>query len=347
MAIQGDGKILIGGGLTGGPSDASDLAVARLHADGSLDTSFGSGGKVTLSYLSVSGSFEWVQAILPQSDGKILVAGTIQWPNGSDHDFLALRLLADGSLDTSYGFAGYTAIAFDLSVLKDDRVHAAALQDDGKLVLAGSAHTHDSRDFAVVRLTAVGTLDPSFGVGGKQVIDINPGQSVISWAHDVLIDSSQRIVLAGETTAPGGQDPRFALARLTHSGSLDTGFSTDGLQTVILPYPEGSRAHAVAEVANNKLVAVGEAGYVQADHDFAAVRLLDDGNLDTSFGAQGAAFVAFDLGWNNADVGSDLAVQVDGGIVIVGSVVTAGTSGQLDWDWAMAKLTGEPFFAFP
>ena len=346
VAIQSDGKILLAGAVQDGPANASDLMVARLQADGSLDTSFGSGGKVTLSYLSSAGSMEWVEDVLVQSGGKILLAGTIWWPGGSDHDFLTLRLLSNGSLDTSYGFSGYVTVAFDLATSKQDKLHAAALQGDGKLVLAGFAETGSGRDFAVVRLTAAGTLDPSFGVGGKDVIDFSSGQQASDMAHDVLIDASQRIVLAGETVTTGAPDRKFALARLTSSGSLDSGFSTDGRQTVTLPYPQGSRAYAVAEVANNKLVAVGEASYTTSDQDFAAVRLHDNGSLDTSFGSQGVALVPFDVGGNNADLASDVTVQVDGGIVMVGLVETTETA-PLELDWGLAKLTGEPFFSFP
>ncbi len=260
--------------------------------------------------------------------------------------FLALRLLTNGSLDSTYGAFGYSLVAFDLASSKDDQLHAAAIQADGKVVLAGFAETTNVRDFAISRLNVDGSLDSTFGAGGKQVIDFYPAQQTAELAYDVTIDTSQRILLVGETTAPGASDPMFALTRLTSSGSLDASFSTDGRQMISFPYPHGSRAWAVAQVANNKLVAVGEASYTTTDRDFAAVRLLDDGTLDPGFGSQGFALVPFDIGAHKTDLATDLTIQLDGGIVMVG-IVDTGTAGKLDLDWGVAKLTGEPFFSFP
>ncbi len=86
VTIQSDAKILVTGGTQAGPNNESDFMVARLNLDGSLDASFGSGGKATLSYLSGSGTIEYAEEVLQQSDGKIILAGSIWWPGGTDRD---------------------------------------------------------------------------------------------------------------------------------------------------------------------------------------------------------------------------------------------------------------------
>jgi uncharacterized delta-60 repeat protein/uncharacterized repeat protein (TIGR02543 family) len=107
----------------------NDLALARLNPDGSLDTSFGQGGKVESDF----GGYESINTITLQTDGKILAAGYV---GTAEDNFIMARYLADGSLDTSFGSGGvqYTSFATDWT-----RPSGIAMQSDDKVVVGGAA----------------------------------------------------------------------------------------------------------------------------------------------------------------------------------------------------------------
>src|SRR6266536_6144139 len=142
VAIQSDGKI-----LAAGLSGAGDFALARYNADGSLDPSFGSGGKVTTDF----GGFDLALGVALQSDGKIVAAGQ----GGSSFDFALARYNADGSLDTSFGSGG--KVTTDFGVF--DAATAVAIQRDGKIVATGSTFSSGFQQFALARYNADGSLD--------------------------------------------------------------------------------------------------------------------------------------------------------------------------------------------
>ncbi len=141
VVIQSDGKIVVAGTTDTG-SDY-DVAVLRYNTDGSLDTGFDGDGIVTTD---VTGNDDAAVSVVIQSDGKIVVAGTTD--TGSDYDVAVLRYNTDGSLDT--GFDGDGIVTTDLTG-NDDVAVSAAIQSDGKIVVAGSVTASSGTDFAVVR----------------------------------------------------------------------------------------------------------------------------------------------------------------------------------------------------
>jgi uncharacterized delta-60 repeat protein len=142
VAIQSDGKILVAGFSSDGFS--TDFALARYNADGSLDTTFSSDGKVTTA---IGASYDYASAMAIQSNGKIVVAGSALI-NYTD-DFALARYNADGSLDTTFQIAGKATTA----IRSDDSAHAVAIQSDGKIVVVGETWggSPSNSDFALVR----------------------------------------------------------------------------------------------------------------------------------------------------------------------------------------------------
>ncbi len=219
VAIQSDGKIVAAGYANNGSND--DFALARYNTNGSLDATFGSGGKITTPILS---SHDIAQAVAIQSDGKIVAAGRAY--NGSNDDFALARYNSDGSLDTSFDSDGKVTTA--IGVLSDG-AYAIAIQSDGKIVVAGYANNGSNDDFALARYNTNGSLDATFGSGGKVT---TPILSSTDQAYAVASQSDGKIVVAGR--AYNGSNDDFALARYNSNGSLDTSFDTDGkLSTVI------------------------------------------------------------------------------------------------------------------
>lgn len=213
-------------------------------------------------------------------------------------------LAAAGDLDTGFSIDGSTAV----DILGSwDRATAVALQDDRKLVLVGPAHNGVDNDFAVVRLLRNGTLDDTFGGDGKVSFVFAP--AVSDYANDVAIQPDGRIVVAGNS------DGDLAVARLDPGGGLDDTFSGNGKATLDLG---GSVSGlGVAVQGDGKIVVAG------TNNDVILARYLADGTLDTTFGG-GDGVVVKDLDAGSLDRVSDMALQPNGKIVVVGSFTATG-----------------------
>ena len=291
-------------------------------ADGDLDTSFGTGGKVVTSFL---GQDDFVRSVAIQSDGKIVVAGETK--NGTYDEFALARYNPDGTLDTSFGNSGGKKITNSNN--NGDHARSVAIQSDGKIVLAGAGDNTGNDDFALYRYNTDGSLDSSFGTGGKVFTAVGSGND---FAESVAIQSDGKIVVAGYSY--NGSNDDFALVRYNTDGSLDTSFDSDGKVTTDVG--SGSDvANSVAIQSDGKIVA---AGYSFGNSgDFALVRYNTDGSLDTSFDSDGK--VTTEVG-SGGDVAWSVAIQSDGKIVAAGysyngsnddfALVRYNTDGSLD-----------------
>ena len=204
VSLQTDGKIVAAGYSRGGSKDV--FALARYNNDGSLDGTFGTGGKVTTTI----GDAARVYAISLQSDGKIVAAGysTI----GGNNVFALARYKSDGSLDSTFGTDGKvtTSIGAD-----NDEACAVSLQTDGKIVAAGYSFVGNRFVFALIRYNNDGSLDSTFDSDGIVTTAIG---SKHNWAYAVSIQTDGKIVAAGYSNDAGRMV--YALARYDSSGSL-------------------------------------------------------------------------------------------------------------------------------
>ena len=191
---------------------------------------------------------------------------------------------ADGALDPTFGNRGRVKTDFHRS---NDLAYGMALQPDGKMVVAGISFIGISAtggDFAVARYNTDGTLDSSFGVGGKVTTDFG----LTDQASSVAVQPDGKIIVAGGTylsfPAAGGQ---FALARYNSDGSLDTSFGVGGLVRTSFG-SSGCFAAALVLQRDGKIIA-GGTKYIdlQTNSDFGLVRYNSDGSLDSSFGSGG------------------------------------------------------------
>ena len=243
---------------------ASTLPVGILAADGDLDLSFGSGGKVTTDFMEGSSA---ASDLALQSDGKFIAVGSVG--QGSSRDFALARYNSDGSLDTSFGSGGTVTTHFFGS---SDQALAVALQSDGKIIAVGQAVQSDGDDdFALARYNSDGSLDTSFGTGGKVTTDFF---SQNDQAFAVALQSDGKIIAAGSTFLD------FALARYNSDGSLDATFGSGGKVTTDFAFSD--QAFAVALQSDGKIIAAGFANQGRRDiNDFALARYNSDGSLDT------------------------------------------------------------------
>jgi uncharacterized delta-60 repeat protein len=187
-ALQPDGKIVVSGpsGL-GGPDPTFGLA--RYNSDGSLDRAFGKQGKVTTNFTPF---VDWANGLAIQGDGKIVAAGFSGAGSGNEAWALA-RYNTDGSLDGTFGAGGKVTTDFSSS---DDEGRDVAIQADGKIVVVGDSQQGNRSmiSFALARYTTNGSLDPTFGTGGKVLTDFTPQQDS---AAGVAIQADGKIVAAG------------------------------------------------------------------------------------------------------------------------------------------------------
>ena len=195
IAVQTDGKIVMGGGAHG------DLAVARLNPNGTLDKTFSGDGRQTTDF----GNNEFGWAVALQSNGKILVAGNSDDGAGSSVMAVA-RYNPKGSLDLTFNGTGKQTVDFAGS--SNESARSVVVQSNGKILLAGASE-NDGGDFALARLTAGGHLDATFSGDGMTTIDFAGGFDI---CRSIAIDSKGRYVLAGAVNT--GTSTNFGAARV-------------------------------------------------------------------------------------------------------------------------------------
>jgi uncharacterized delta-60 repeat protein len=265
LALQGDGKLVIVGGMT----------LSRFNPDGSVDTAFGAGGKVTI--VANGGPLDAMEGVAVQSDGKIVVAGHTSKPTSIDDDFVVARFNPDGTKDTSFGTDGMTIT--DFAGLTDE-AHALAIQPDGKIVVAGFATrgtvTFADADFAVVRYLSDGTLDGSFGSGGKITTNI---AGPADFGNAVALQSDGSIVVVGGVAKDGGSNPDFGIVRYLADGRPDPSFAMTSFD--FFGVNESDRAEDVVIQSDGKIVTGGFARSA-ATYRYALGRINPDGTLDKS-----------------------------------------------------------------
>jgi uncharacterized delta-60 repeat protein len=373
MALQGDGKIIVVGPAEQPNSSGLVLAMARYNSDGSLDASFGRGGKVTGRRGEIlPGEVAGTGAIQLQPDGKILVPGGNAGVGG------VLRFDHDGGLDTTFGDAGFAAMnigTYALTLQPDGKIllagsvssdgfqttdialarlnsdgspdttfgqggrvtanffgqhnwaPALALQSDGKIALAINGYniSFRTRDFGVARYNSDGSLDTSFGVGGKVTTDFFGEPDGVA---DLFVQPDGKIVAGGFTVA-GTHFYGFGLVRYNPDGSLDPGFGNGGKATV----NNSCELRAMSRQPDGKIIAVGgtTAGNTE---DFALARFNADGSLDTGFGNHGT--LNTDL-FGQGDIASDVILQPDGQILVCGTTYLPDPSLSSLTDFALVR----------
>jgi uncharacterized delta-60 repeat protein len=278
----------------------SNLQSPAWAADGDLDTTFGTGGKVTTA---VGLGDDEAFSVVLQSDGKIVAAGYSY--NGSNYVFAVDRYNIDGSLDTTFDTDGKVTTAVGSGT---DVATSVVLQSDGKIVVAGYSYNGSNYDFAVVRYNTNGSLDTTFDTDGKVTTAIG---SSTDRATSVVLQSDGKIVVAGWSY--NGSNNDFAVVRYNIDGSLDTTFDTDGKVTTAVGLGEDFAISVVLQ-SDGKIVAAGVSNNGTND-DFAVVRYNTNGSLDTTFDTDGKVTTAIGSGTDRAN---SVVVQSDGKIVAAG-----------------------------
>ena len=329
VAIQADGKLVVVG-TTYRQNDFSgeDFVVTRHNTDGTLDNTFGVGGKVRTDFPGLAAV---PSSVVIQPDGKIVVAGGAFPLFTFLGNFEVVRYNPNGSLDTSFGDGGIVTTIFPQGSYAFD----VALQSDGKIIAAGTVFVdfnpgdQSDTDFALARYNRDGTPDTTFGSGGQVMTDF---VGMEDDAFSILIQPDGKIVAVGSAN-DSATFYDFAAARYLSNGTIDTSFGVGGRVRTDFGDQNFDRARSAALQPDGRIVAAGFAishgGGVQ---NFAVARYTSNGVLDTTFSGDGRTQIDFG---NCCQSATKVLLQSDGKIIAVGG--SNGESG--DDDFLLARLS--------
>ncbi|MEI7696295.1 MAG: delta-60 repeat domain-containing protein, partial [Chlorobium sp.] len=325
VAVQSDGKILVGGQSEDIGSNNSNykFTLARYNLDGSLDTSFDGDGKVI-------SSFGCGQSLRVQADGKILMVGNVNTATSSN--MALLRYNIDGSLDTSFNGNGEVITAVG------GAGQDVALLPSGKILVAGSSGNNGNQDFVLAQYNANGTLDTSFNGGATVTTDFG-GDDMVS---DVVMQSDGKILVVGYSL---NRTNNISIARYNSDGSLDNTFSGDG--KIMVDYGGNEQGYAVTVDPDGKILVSGH-----SDSNVVLLRYNADGTPDTTFSGDG--LVTTNIGGvplfdGRTFTGTDVTLQTDGKILVSGqsngdaALVRYNRDGSLDTTFGLSSNTAPVF----
>ena len=346
VVIQSDGKLVVAGSslIEGAPAGTHGFALVRYNLDGNLDTTFGGTGIVKLQH--PTSPYPWAKAVAIQPDGKIVVAG--------DNSLVA-RYNPDGTLDAGFGNGGYALITFPSGRKgkPGQYVNAyfrdIAIQTDGKIVLVGNS---DWAGWAIGRLNPNGSLDPTFGNGGRVTLESTGGRAYAVFLQAVQVGTTtEERILVGGSAVDGAShqgDVDFAVMRFTPAGIIDPTFGPSASGMTQTDFCNDlDEVHGLGLDGAGNIVAGGLTKF-NTLWNFAVARYSSNGILDTSFGdpssgtnQPGTTMVSLmgggdPLGGHNS--GRDLLLQPDGKAIVTGTA--ADTSSNLYFGLARFNADG-------
>lgn len=299
-AVLGDGRTVILGQTLKPPLFSSQLTLARLNLDGSLDSSFGSAGVVIWSLSPNSSSFS--QNLLVQPDGKLVVVASCFIAGESD--IVLFRFLSDGTLDASFGKDG--VVSTDVEIGSSDFAAGSLFDERGRILVAGTTGPIENHDVVILRYRSDGTLDTDFGEAGMVVANLGGDDTVVG----VALQGYGKIVVGGSTVRSMNQN--IFLARFLSDGRTDSSFGQDG---VVVTASLGS-PRTMAVQRDGKII-IGGSVLVDKDQDFFVMRYLENGALDTFFG--NAGIITWDFLFGSADNLSDMFLGDEGELTVIGT----------------------------
>jgi uncharacterized delta-60 repeat protein len=276
VAVLDDGKIVVAGFADMGPAaGARNFMLARYNPDGSLDGTFGSGG-VVITPVAPGDNNDVVttNGLTIDPAGRIVVTGQANMGPGAGGVNAALaRYLPSGALDSAFDRDGIVTTAM-ASADNFDTLVGAAINADGKIVTAGAADSGGFVfDLALLRYNPDGSLDASFGTGGKVTLNVGPGNTD-DLPQDLVVQTTGKILVVGGVAATAvGDDGDFLVARFNADGSLDASFGTGGIvRTSTAPGAADDEIFEVALQRDAKLVAAGECEQPSTGRDVCVAR---------------------------------------------------------------------------
>lgn len=290
-----------------------------LSQSGEIDTTFGINGKVTTGF---GAGYSNANAVAVQLDGKIIVGGTCQTSEGSNHFALA-RYNTDGTLDDTFGVNGkIVPRVFEVPYqLVYNVVSSIVLLDNGKFLVAGAyGIDYNPSGTVIARFNNDGTIDYTFGTDGKVY-----SEGVIPFKDNLKIQPDGKFIVGSKKYlgANGINYEGFEFDRYSQHGVLDTAFGTDG--KVITSFGNvSSKISSFALLPDGKFIASGAYSPINQSSSIAIVKYNNDGSLDTSFDTDGKVITTFGTG--SSCYGVYITSNLNGKIIVAATVITSNTT---------------------
>ncbi|GEM_PF-835502 len=299
----------------------NDVYVVKFTSAGALDTSFGTGGTLTLG----GAGDDSANSIVQTSEGGYIVAGYTNSYGAGNYDLYIIKLTSAGALDTSFGTGG----TLTLGGAGNEQARSIIQTTDGGYALAGYSDSYGagSTDVYIVKFTSVGALDTSFGTNGTRTA----GGNLDDAATSIVQTTDGGYAIAGNTYSYGAGGSDFYIIKFTSVGALDTSFGTGGTRTV--GGASTDIAKSIIQTTDGGYAAAGYTNsYGAGDYDAYVVKFTSAGDLDTSFGTGGTRTI----GGTAYDSAASIIQTTDGGYAFAGDTTSYGT---LSSNFYIAKLT--------
>jgi len=340
-AVQRDGKIVVVGSSLGQAGD-KDFNITRVRDDGYLDPSFASGGTVLKAFDFGGTNDDIARAVAIQPDGKILVAGEVAGSqNGSapGPGTGLMRLLPDGSPDTTFGPNGDGTSYYTPNDGFPLDINGVVIAEDGSIVVVGAIAAANNQDFIIEHFNAAGS---NIGI---RLVSFDLGGDNNDVATAAVIRPNGKLLVAGYV-ARGGGNVDCALVQLLPPDfiSADSGFGNNGDGTRIVAFDVGGNnadfCHALALQPDAKILIAGGAARDANGGTYAAIARLNSGGgqLDDTF-ATGGKFTTYFESFADGAVNSarSVVVQSDGKIVVMGYGAT-NDANRAPYDFAAMRM---------
>jgi uncharacterized delta-60 repeat protein len=280
VMVQDDRNIVLAGRTSA--QNIQDYALARYEPTGVLDVTFGNGGKTITNFggpLNISEA----RGVALQKDGRIVAAGYAYVPNQPIRQFAVARYNRDGQLDQNFGNAGLVTFQFQPGF--DSECYGVAIQSNGRILVAGTAHFGSHTRFALAGLVpSDGSLDPGFGSGGLVTTDFPSSSS----GYGIALGPGGLVAVGGSTTV--GNIERTAVAVYEPDGSLFRRFGGTG-RAVGLFGDFGHGATSVAFLPGGQILIAGQVLQGTNPYYQTLVAAFEPNGTLAHYGPQGVAIV--------------------------------------------------------
>lgn len=366
--VLADGRVVVAGRAAdaGGTAGATDMALARLNADGTVDTTFGTNG-VTVIHSDTN--TDSVERLALQADGKIVLTGYFAAVAGdgstTTEQFVVARLTANGQPDATFGGGTgnstgvQTPLFGNTAVPQQAEGRSVLVLADGSILAAGAFSDGptptDAVHAALAKYRPDGTLDPAFGTGGLVGLSVTGGSESLI---DIAVQKNGDIVAVGTLGPPAAPVPSFLIERFEPNGAVDTGFGAKGATAVTFAGATSAVARTLTIQSNGNIVF---AGYVITGdlnnrdneiYNFGLARVNSKGKLDKKFGKGGQVLGSpsrLQAGFNGYEVVDRIMLESDGGIIVSGlhaDNTTVADQGQVSATVAGYESNGDPDTGF-
>lgn len=254
-----------GGSVVGKVSNTFGSSLGRdIDGDGDNDSA------VILSNIAGDGN-DYGNSIAIDGSGRIYVTGSSRNVNGND-DAYVIRLNKDGSMDSSFGSNlgrdingdgntnDYGVILNNIAGGGNDIGKSIAIDGSGKVYVTGDSYNGSNSDAYVIRLNEDGSMDGSFGSGGKVILSSIAGGNGVDYGSSVAIDGNGKVYVTG-FSSNGSNDDAFVI-RLNSDGSVDSGFGSGG--KVVLHNITGGNGR---DICNSMVIDVNGKVYITGYSD--------------------------------------------------------------------------------